>query len=92
MATLALLTDIAPRLINIYGQHDSQTLLKPENHLRLLDAYAGLSVQREDFTRIVQPPVRSARADSRTGSAPSGRRNADWICSPTSRRRLHRRD
>ena len=36
MATLALLTDIAPRLVNIYGQHDSQTLLKPENHLRLL--------------------------------------------------------
>jgi DNA repair protein RecN (Recombination protein N) len=49
MATLALLADTAPRLINIYGQHESQTLLRPENHLRLLDAYAGLSGQREEF-------------------------------------------
>ena len=54
MATLALLVDIAPRLINIYGQHDSQTLLKPENHLRLLDAYAGLNEQRDDFARLFQ--------------------------------------
>ena len=50
MATLALLVDIAPRLINIYGQHDSQTLLKPENHLRLLDAYASIGEQRQKFT------------------------------------------
>jgi len=52
MATLALLSDIAPRLINIYGQHDSQTLLKPENHLRLLDAFAGLNAERQEFTRL----------------------------------------
>ena len=54
MATLAFLADIAPRLINIYGQHESQTLLRPENHLRLLDAYAGLSGQREEFSRIFE--------------------------------------
>lgn len=52
LATLALLTEIAPRLINIYGQHDSQTLLKPDNHLRLLDAFAGLHQQRQDFFGI----------------------------------------
>ena len=52
MATLALLTDIAPRLINIYGQHDSQTLLKPDNHLRLMDAFAGLDKQRQLFSRL----------------------------------------
>jgi DNA repair protein RecN (Recombination protein N) len=52
MATLALLSDIAPRLINIYGQHDSQTLLKTENHLRLLDAFAGLDTERLEFTRL----------------------------------------
>jgi DNA repair protein RecN (Recombination protein N) len=49
MATLALLTDIAPRLINIYGQHDSQTLLKPDNHLQLLDAYTGCVELRRKF-------------------------------------------
>lgn len=52
MATLALLSDIAPRLINIYGQHDSQTLLKPENHLRLLDAFTGCADQRQTFTNL----------------------------------------
>jgi DNA repair protein RecN (Recombination protein N) len=54
MATLALLAETAPRLINIYGQHESQTLLRPENHLRLLDAYAGLSGQREEFSRLFE--------------------------------------
>jgi len=52
MATLALLTDIAPRLINIYGQHDSQTLLKAENHLRLLDSFAGLGELRQKFATL----------------------------------------
>src|SRR6185369_13395199 len=52
MATLALLVDIAPRLINIYGQHDSQTLLKPENHLRLLDAFAGAGELRHKFSAL----------------------------------------
>jgi DNA repair protein RecN (Recombination protein N) len=52
MATLALLSDIAPRLINIYGQHDSQTLLKPENHLRLLDMYAGNGELRQNFANL----------------------------------------
>ncbi|MDD2899229.1 MAG: DNA repair protein RecN [Desulfuromonadaceae bacterium] len=52
MATLALLVDIAPRLINIYGQHDSQTLLKPENHLRLLDAFGGTGEMRQKFSAL----------------------------------------
>jgi DNA repair protein RecN (Recombination protein N) len=52
MATLALLADLAPRLINIYGQHDSQTLLKPDNHLRLLDLFAGIGDKRQKFTAL----------------------------------------
>jgi DNA repair protein RecN (Recombination protein N) len=52
MATLALLADISRCLINIYGQHESQTLLKTDNNLLLLDAFAGLTIQREEFTGI----------------------------------------
>ena len=37
------------RLVNIYGQHESQTLLRPENQLALLDAFAGATVVRDDF-------------------------------------------
>lgn len=54
MSTLAFLAELAPSLVNIYGQHDSQTLLKPENHLRLLDSSAGLGEKRDGFTRLFQ--------------------------------------
>ncbi len=52
MATLTLLTDISRRLINIYGQHESQTLLRPENHLLLLDAFGNNNALREEFTAL----------------------------------------
>ncbi|BCS54634.1 DNA repair protein RecN [Geobacter sp. SVR] len=50
MATLALLTDLSRQLINIYGQHESQTLLRPENQLLLLDAFAGCQTLRSEFS------------------------------------------
>jgi len=49
MATLAQLAEIACRLINIYGQHESQTLLRPDNQLLLLDRFAGADAVRERF-------------------------------------------
>lgn len=52
MATLSILTDICRRLINIYGQHESQTLLRPDNQLLLLDAFAGCTPLREKFAAI----------------------------------------
>jgi DNA repair protein RecN (Recombination protein N) len=52
MATLTLLADISRCLINIYGQHESQTLLRPENHLLLLDAFAGTTGLREEFSQL----------------------------------------
>jgi len=52
MATLSLLTDISRSLINIYGQHESQTLLRPENQLLLLDAFAGTTGVRMEFSAL----------------------------------------
>lgn len=52
MATLALLSDIASSLINIYGQHESQTLLRADNQLALLDAFAGTAALREEFAGV----------------------------------------
>ena len=52
LATLALLEEIASRLINIYGQHESQTLLRLENQLLLLDSFAGTTALREEFTAV----------------------------------------
>ena len=42
LCPLAVLSEIGPALIHIYGQHEHQALLKPESHLDLLDGYAGL--------------------------------------------------
>ena len=52
MATLALLSDIACCLINIYGQHESQTLLRTENQLALLDNFAGSTSLRDRFSAM----------------------------------------
>lgn len=52
MGTLALLGDITRCLINIYGQHESQTLLRPENQLTLLDAFAGTAALRDRFAEL----------------------------------------
>lgn len=52
MATLTLLSDISRRLINIYGQHESQTLLRPENQLLLLDLFAGNTDLRGAFASL----------------------------------------
>ena len=38
--TVGILKDIGTHLVNIHGQHDSQTLLNPDFHYKFVDAYA----------------------------------------------------
>jgi DNA repair protein RecN (Recombination protein N) len=49
MATLQMLARIGQILISISGQHEHQLLLKPENHLALLDDFSGLVDERESL-------------------------------------------
>ena len=42
LATAAVLRDLSSRLIELHGQHEHQTLLDPESHLDVVDAYGGL--------------------------------------------------
>lgn len=46
LATLQALSKIGLSLMNISGQHEHQLLLRPENHLYLLDDFGGLAEQR----------------------------------------------
>jgi len=64
LSTIAVLADLARHLINIYGQHESQTLLKPDNHLLLLDGFASLSPLRDEFAAVYDS-YRRARAEIR---------------------------
>jgi len=41
LVTVAMLKEIGQRLIDIHGQHDNQSLLRPETHISLLDLFAG---------------------------------------------------
>src|SRR6186713_1011808 len=42
LATAAALKDLANRLVELHGQHEHQQLLDPQQHIPLLDAWAGL--------------------------------------------------
>jgi len=47
LCPLNLLSEIGPSIVHIYGQHEHHTLLKPETHLGLLDAFGGISAEAE---------------------------------------------
>ena len=38
---LSMQKELAEKLVNIHGQHDTQTLMNPATHLSFLDSYAG---------------------------------------------------
>lgn len=50
MATLQMLSRLGLTLMSISGQHEHQLLLRPENHLFLLDDFGGLNEERETLS------------------------------------------
>jgi DNA repair protein RecN (Recombination protein N) len=52
LATLTLLRDLRPYLVDIHGQGDQQTLFDTDTHLELLDAYAGLADARREVAEF----------------------------------------
>ncbi|MGH2537743.1 MAG: DNA repair protein RecN [Candidatus Promineifilaceae bacterium] len=50
---LSLLREIGERLVDIHGQGEHLSLLKPRSHLPLLDAFAGLEAERQAVGRQV---------------------------------------
>ncbi|MEK6599199.1 MAG: DNA repair protein RecN [Deltaproteobacteria bacterium] len=49
MANLTLLQEIGSRIIDIYGQHDHQSLTRPEEHIDILDNFGGLMPLRQEY-------------------------------------------
>jgi DNA repair protein RecN (Recombination protein N) len=55
--SLAKLTQLQPligRLMNIYGQHEHQSLQRAETHLAFLDRYAGLESGLAEYRRLYE--------------------------------------
>ncbi len=46
MAPLSALSELAPRLLDIHGQHEQHSLLAPSAQRRALDAFAGTDAER----------------------------------------------
>ena len=49
MATVQTLSRMGQGLVQVYGQHEHQTLLRSESHLQLLDRHAGLDATLEEY-------------------------------------------
>ena len=50
LATISLLKDVGDLLVDIHGQHEHQSLFRPEKHLELLDSFGGFIPLREKVT------------------------------------------
>jgi len=48
-ATATLLRELGDRLVEVHGQHASQTLLRPEGQRALLDAFAGCDAEAREL-------------------------------------------
>ncbi len=51
--TAGTLAKLGERLVDIHGQSDHLTLLRPANHIDMLDRYAGLVAEREALSALV---------------------------------------
>ncbi len=49
LATVNSLAKIGAALVQIYGQHEQQSLLRAETHRQILDRYAGLEAELEEY-------------------------------------------
>jgi len=47
LTTASGLKELGSRLVDLHGQHEHQTLLDPDTHLDVLDAFAGLEGRRQ---------------------------------------------
>ncbi len=52
LATLQILARLGPRLISVSGQYEHQLLLRPDNHLYLLDDFSGLEDARAGVGKL----------------------------------------
>ena len=50
-ATLPMMRNIAAQLIDLHGQHEHQSLLRVETHLKYIDEFGGLAEMRSMYTQ-----------------------------------------
>ena len=79
-ATVGMLAEIGAKLVDLHGQHETQSLLKPEAQRDILDAFAGAAVERvavrDAHQRLRDLEQREAELTARQDEV---RRKADYL-------------
>lgn len=79
-ATVGMLAEVGAKLVDLHGQHETQSLLKPEAQRDILDAYAGAEVERvavrDAHQRLRDLEQQEAELTSRQDEV---RRKADYL-------------
>lgn len=60
-ATASAIREIGETLIDVHGQHDNRILMYPEKHIEIVDSYAGLAEQLEDYKNSFKELQSTAR-------------------------------
>jgi DNA repair protein RecN (Recombination protein N) len=58
---LPALKELGERLLDIHGQHENQSLLRPATRMEILDRFAGASSERADVRRLFGEAVSAAQ-------------------------------
>ncbi|MCK5709455.1 MAG: DNA repair protein RecN [Deltaproteobacteria bacterium] len=61
LSTLTLLSKITRGLVDIFSQHEHQSLLREENHIKILDNFGEISIEVFDLRELYQNYVRVKR-------------------------------
>ncbi len=79
-ATVGMLAEVGAKLVDLHGQHETQSLLKPDAQREILDAYAGAQVERvavrDAHQRLRDLEQREAELANRQDEV---RRKADYL-------------
>lgn len=79
-ATAAVVREICAGLINIHGQHDSQSLTNPAHHLALLDSFAQNQAQAAAYYKLYRELIAVKRQmDALSMDEDEKRRRADLL-------------
>lgn len=82
MVTVAMLKDIGQRLVDIHGQHDNQSLLRPETHIELLDLFSGEELLKEKTAyqaKLQEYQTLKAKLKSLSGEGKERERTLDML-------------
>jgi len=78
--TIGVLAEIGALLVDLHGQHDTQSLLRPDAQRDMLDAYADADVERvavrDAHARLKELETREAELTTRQADV---RRKADYL-------------